>query len=241
MTSPTIRGFRKFGEEFPRLLHHHVLPYPEKWELLGVAELLSDLNAVPLVILVRDPKDTLYSCYLHHLHRGFGYVRGGRYAMVEKFAGTVDQFVHESPLGFHKWVAYYNELATVRSSCRAPTLVMPYQSLYADTAGALKQVADTLQITNTNERMFAVAVERCRIDNMQTIENRSTSDTTPIPNLFSQHNSTFNSRKARVGGAGSWKGHLTDSAARRIDDYARINLHPLYNDLGTRLAPTQSR
>jgi hypothetical protein len=218
----------KIRRGIPQILHHHFLPFPEDSGLRGVAKLLSDLKNLPLVILIRDPKDTLFSCYLHNVHRQFGYVRNGRYTLVKKFTGTPDQFMRESPIGFKKWIDYYNELAAARLTSRAPTLVMPYQVLWSDTAEALKEIANALQILNADERMFESAVENCRIENMREIEARSTEHATPIPNLFSQDSSNPDARKARVGGTGSWKGQLADSTVQWIDDSTRKNLDQLY-------------
>jgi hypothetical protein len=218
----------KIRRRIPKILQHHFLPYPEESSLRGVKEHLSDLNQTPLVIIIRDPKDTLYSCYLHHLHRGFAYVQGGRYTVVNKFTGTVDQFMRESPIGFPKWIAYYNEIASVRLSCSAPTLVVTYEMLWSDTISALKRIANVVQISNASDRMFEFAVESCRIENMREIEERSTERETLVPNLFARHGSSLDARKARLGGFGSWKGHISESTAQWIDNCAHNNLNPFY-------------
>ena len=225
----------KIRKGIPRILHHHFLPFPEEPGLRGVAKLLSDLKDLPLVILIRDPKDALFSSYLHNVHRQFGYMQNGRYTAVKKFTGTPDQFMRESPIGFPKWIDYYNELAAARLASRSPTLVMPYQVLWSDTVGALKEIADALRILNANERMFESAVENCRIENMREVEARSSEHATPIPNLFSHDSSNPDARKARVGGTGSWKGQLADSTVQWIDDHTRKNLSQLYEVLWRRI------
>lgn len=225
----------KFRRGVPRILHHHFLPYPEEPGLRGLEENLEVLDSVPLAIIIRHPLDAIYSFYLHQAHRGFGYVQGGRYTVVQGRSETADDFIRNSPFGAVKYVAYYNKIAEVRRHSPAVTHVVHYDLLWFETALALRQLAAVLNIAGATDLMIASTVEKFRIENMRKIERDATARDALFPNLFAQQHK--DASKARVGGFGSWKGSISDATAQWAADYVAANLDSMY---ASRLAPQRT-
>ncbi len=206
----------------PLIYHSHFMTTAEGAQpgLGDMLEILAPFRRTPMVILFRDIKDVLVSYYMEVVYR----------EPQARFSGTVDEFARSETFGAKKFVAYYNALAGFRRH-GGPTLIVRYETLYAHTVDTLRRTALFLGIRGLTDAMLKRAVEQCSIENMRRLELSSTPETAIMPDLhLPPRGDRPEARRARIGGSGNWREHLSAETAAWADDYVKHHLDPFYRE-----------
>ncbi len=167
---PAFRRLRAAREDLPLLAVTH----------LGYRK--SRFAGVPVVFMVRDPRDMMVSAYFHatrHKHN---------------FDGDIGAFLASEDLGVPRLLRYYRGWGEGLS--HSPHLVLRYEDMKADTAGALREVIGFL-CWPVDEARIAQAVEASAFDRMREQELRTG---LPGHSYDRSEESSLRTRKGRVGG-----------------------------------------
>lgn len=207
----------------PLIYHNHfITKAPAPPHLENMIAWLTPFRHKPMLVLFRDVKDVLVSYYMETVFR----------EERPYFTGTVDEFVMSDNYGAKKFVLYHNALAQFRRTSRAPLLITHYEDLWSDTAETLKRTALFLGIGNTTDATINRAVETWSLTNMRRMEETATPETALVPDLHVPVSGRDEGRRARIGGSGNWRRHLSAEVAAWADDYVAQNIDPLFHRLG---------
>ncbi len=207
----------------PLIYHNHfITKAPAKPDLEDMQTVLKPFRRTPMLIMFRDVKDVLVSYYMEAVHR----------TEVSHFTGSVDDFARSESYGVTKFVRYYNAVAGFRRRANAPLMIAHYEDMWANTAETLKRTALFLGISNLTDEHITHAIERWSLNNMQRMEDSATIETAVIPDLHVPVTGRSEGRRARVGGTGNWRKHISPDVAAWADDYVARNLDPLYHRPG---------
>ena len=139
-----------------------------------------------VILLVRDPRDTVVSMYFERTRRERAY------------AGTLSEFLRERRGSLDTILAYYNVWARERARLDAFCLVR-YEDLKVDTAG---QLARLLRFTgaNVSDAHIAEAVQFGSFENMRAMENADALKSGRLRARDPKDAESFKTRKGKVGG-----------------------------------------
>jgi hypothetical protein len=169
----------------------------------------------PVILLVRDPRDTAVSQYFQWKHRIVP-----RKKVINGYPHDetdVHSFITGEAAGIPKIIDFMN--AWGRDLSRFPNLMMiKYEDLKADTAGELGRALRFLGFSPTLEEL-ADAAEYASIDNM-----RKTANARLKPGDANDP-SSFKVRRAKVGG---WRDYVTGEQADAIDRMVAEKLNPVF-------------
>jgi hypothetical protein len=110
-----------------------------------------------VLLLCRDPRDTVISCYFEATKR------------KRVYAGTLSEFLRDPRYGIEKIVAFYDSWAGARS-VPAALLVVSYEELHAAPAKVLRETLAFLGADDVPEAILSEAVDYGRFDNMRRME-----------------------------------------------------------------------
>lgn len=147
-----------------------------------------------VVLLVRDPRDTLVSFYFQYVRRG-----GKDLANDAAFNGTISDFLRHRIGGLDNLIAFYNVWADQHT---VPTafFLLRYEDLHAEPIVWLHKLLAFLGFPEADKETLEQVVSYCAFDNMRRMERenvlKSARLTSPDPNDLE----TFKVRKGKVGG-----------------------------------------
>ena len=116
----SLLGLAKIPDNVPHIYITHNMPKfnEEPYQLL---ELNNDkFRKNKVILLVREPKDTLVSLYFHNRFR----------TVPPAYTGDIDSMVHDDVYGIEKYVKYYQTWEQDRVRCRA-FFLLRYEDLQA--------------------------------------------------------------------------------------------------------------
>ena len=154
-----------------------------------------------VILLVRDPRDTLVSYYFHRTRR-----QGERYSTIDEFAG-------------HPWWGADRLVSFVRdwhrhSAVPQGFLIVRYEDLHRDAVSELQKILAFAGLPSVSIDQIRQAVQYASFENMrqlstnQLLENRRLAPTDPLdPDSY----------KVRQGKVGGYSSHLTTPALERIE------------------------
>lgn len=154
-----------------------------------------------VVFLVRDPRDVLVSSYFQKAKRNYNY------------EGQFSDYIYERRGGIESIVAFYNIWAENRG-VPGDFLLVTYEDLQRDTPGELRRVLDFLGLGAVSNGTIANAVQACDFDNMRRMEAENTYGTGALSARDAADESTYKTRRGKVGG---YREYLTG------DDLAYVN------------------
>jgi hypothetical protein len=141
-----------------------------------------------VLLLCRDPRDTVISCYFEATKRKGVY------------RGSLSEFLRDPHYGIEKIVAFYDSWAAARSVPES-LLVISYEDLHADPGKLLRETLAFLGATGVPERVVSEAIEFSRFDNMRRLEQAGgVGEGTRLRAADAQDASSFKTRKGQVGG-----------------------------------------
>jgi hypothetical protein len=145
-----------------------------------------------VMLLVRDPRDTLVSAYFHVVHR------------EGRFSGTLSEFIRTPALGIEKLLVAYNRWYGQRALTRS-FQVTSYERMHSDPSAVLRQTLSFIGADRINTSLLSEAVKFSSIDRMREYERENYFDSYRLRNSQGRSESA----KVRTGKIGGYRSHLS--------------------------------
>ena len=222
--SDSISGFDEFRNRHPGVpvlffTHDNYLK-----DYLGHDRKAEIYRNRPVVLLVRDPRDTAVSQFFQWKHR-----MALRKKVINAYPlddVSVHDFIAGGEAGIPKIIAFMNDWA--KDLSRFPNLlVVKYEDLKADTAGQLGRALRFLGQSPTDAEL-ADAAAYASVENMRKMEQENAGKLAANARLKpgdANDPSSFKVRRAKVGG---WRDYVTENQAAAIDALVRERLNPVF-------------
>jgi len=168
---------------------HDVVANPREWRDRDV------------VLLVRDPRDTMVSAYFHMTSR------------ERIFDGTISEFLRTPAMGVERLITAWRRWQKNRHLAASFT-VISYESMHKDPGGVLRQMLRLLGVSSIDEALIAEALEFASFDNLQKLE---ASRFFQQPELVNEAGNEFGA-KVREGRIGSYKSILSEDDIAYIEN-----------------------
>ncbi len=222
--SDSISGFDEFRNRHPDVpvlffTHDNYLK-----DYLGHDRKAEIYGNLPVVLLVRDPRDTAVSQFFQWKHRMVArkkVINGYPFGDV-----SVHDFIAGEEAGVPKIIAFMNAWAAEIGKM-PKLLVVRYEDLRADTKGALRRILEFLG-QHPSDAELEDAVNFASIDNMRRMEIENAGKTGAQRSMKPGDASDPSSFKVRRGKVGGWHDYVTEEQAAVIDQMVRDRLNPVY-------------
>lgn len=168
-----------------------------------------------VVLLIRDPRDTMVSLYLQMTKRWRVFLPEWK---------SIDTFIWQDRGALKSMVAYYNIWAESRN-LPGDLMLIRYEDIHADPKTVLRQLLAFIGIGAVDDRLIADAVEQNRIDRVREREAAGEFETKRLQPGIAGDPESLKARKGKVGG---WSEYISDAEAARIADYAAQYLDPWF-------------
>jgi hypothetical protein len=141
-----------------------------------------------VLLLSRDPRDTVISCYFEATRR------------KRVYSGSLSDFLRDPHYGVEKIVRFY-ELWDAARSVPEQLLVLSYEDLHADPAKLLRETLAFLGESELPDPIVSDAIEYGRFDNMRKLEQAGgLGEGTRLRPGDARDASSFKTRQGKVGG-----------------------------------------
>jgi hypothetical protein len=219
--SDSIQGFDEFRDRrrgVPVLFftHDNYLK-----DYLGHNRKADAYHGLPVVLLVRDPRDTAVSQFFQWKHRMVARKKViNAYPLDDNI--SVHDFIAGSNSGIPKIVAFMNDWAS--DFDRIPKLlIVKYEDLRADTADQLRRILEFLGQHPTDTEL-ADAVSFASMDNMRRMEIENASKPGAHRSMKPGNADDPSSFKVRRGKVGGWRDYVTEEQAEALDRMVKQTL-----------------
>ena len=184
----------------------------------------ADYRPYRVVLLVRDPADTVVSQYFQWRHR----MRRHKKIINDYPRESGDElsmfdFVMGEQAGLPKVIRFMNEWAEAMPKL-PNVMVLTYEDLRDKTADGLRRVMEFLG-TPATESEIADAVEYARLDNMRQREQEGAVDSRRLKAADKSNPDSFKARRAKVGG---YRDYFDAAQVRAIDELVSTTLASVY-------------
>ena len=199
----SLRALRRRPRGVPRIYITHGMPgfNDEPYHTMSMENRRFRRHKV--ILLTREPKDTLVSLYFHNRYR----------TVPAAYGGDIEQMVRDDVYGIDKYIRYYQEWHRDRGAVR-DFLLVRYEDLRRDPGGTLQTICAFIGLTGVTDETIAGAVAFCSFENMQKAE---AADSRHLPGLNRSKNQSAEAFKVRQGRVGGYRDHLSEGTARYID------------------------
>ena len=223
--SDSISGFDEFRDRRPGVpvlffTHDNYLK-----DYLGhdrKAEVYGDL---PVVLLVRDPRDTAVSQFFQWKHRMVPRKKViNDYPLAHDFG--VHDFIASPQAGIPKIIEFMNDWAAAAPRTKK-LLVVKYEDLRADTKGQLRRILEFLGQHPTDAELED-AVTFASMDNMRRMEVENASKAGAQRSMKPGNADDPSSFKVRRGKVGGWRDYVSEEQADTLDRLVHETLNPVY-------------
>ena len=141
-----------------------------------------------VLLLCRDPRDTVISCFYEATKR------------KSVYSGTLSEFLRDPHYGIEKIVTFY-ELWDAARSVPEELLIISYEGLHADPGKVLRETLAFMGAGDLPERTLTEAIEYGRFDNMRRMEQSGgLSESSRLRPGDAGDASSYKTRKGKVGG-----------------------------------------
>lgn len=165
-----------------------------------------------VVLLVRDPRDTVVSMYFERTKRERAY------------AGTLHEFLHEPRGSLDTILEYYDIWARERARLEHFLLVR-YEDLKADTAGQVRRILRFAGAEHVSDAHIAEAVQFGSFENMRAMEAGDALESGRLRARDKQDVESFKTRKGKVGG---YVDYMSPAEIEWMEGKIRSTLDPCY-------------
>lgn len=222
--SDSISGFDEFRHRYPNVpvlffTHDNYLK-----DYLGHDRKAEIYRNLPVVLLVRDPRDTAVSQFFQWKHRMVarkkvinGYPQGDV---------SVHEFIAGEEAGIPKIITFMNDWADEIGKLPR-LLVVKYEDLRADTKGELRRILEFMG-QHPLDAELEDAVNFASIDNMRRMEIENAKKAGAQRSMKPGDASDPSSFKVRRGKVGGWHDYVTEEQAAALDRMVREKLNPVY-------------
>lgn len=179
----------------------------------------------PVVLLVRDPRDTAVSQFFQWKHRMVA-----RKKVINDYPLNDDVSVHDfiaSPqAGIPKIIEFMNDWAAAAPKV-GKLLVVKYEDLRSDTKIQLRRILEFIGEQPTDAELED-AVSFASIDNMRRMEIENARKAGAQRSMKPGNADDPSSFKVRRGKVGGWRDYVTEEQAEALDQLVRDTLDPVY-------------
>ena len=198
----------------PSVIVTHHMP---RFNSEGYQEMVVDTRAVArrkLILLIRDPRDTLVSLYMNNRYR----------QVPPMFEGTLEEMIAFDRYGIEKYLKFYSAWHAARDLPREFLLVR-YEDLKADTGRVMRAALPLAGIADVSEELLADVLDFGSFENMRRLENTRGTPLGALKKSSSGHPDAFKTRKGIVGG---YEDYLQAETIAAIDRRVERDLPAAY-------------
>jgi hypothetical protein len=171
-----------------------------------------------IVLLVRDPRDTLVSLYFQITRRV------GENKRRRAFQGSLSEYIRQPIGALETFVEYYKIWASQRH-VPAAFLLVRYEDMHADTTQELRRILDWLGVGEVSPAVIQAVVTVSSFDNMHAREARGEFDSSRLTPRDSTDPESYKTRRGRVGG---FVDYLSPADIEYLNQYIRAEFPPYY-------------
>jgi hypothetical protein len=140
-----------------------------------------------VILLVRDPRDVMVSCYFQETKRNM------------RYRGSISSFIRDERHGVDGLIHWLNVWSANRS-VPSDFLLVRYEDMHVDTEGELRKVVDFLGLDGVHDSIIRQAVEFASFDNMRRMEAEDALDSARLRPGHLDDAESFKVRRGKVGG-----------------------------------------
>lgn len=173
---------------------------------------LSPFKGKRIILLIREPKDTLVSLYFHNAYR----------RVPSVFTGSMTEMVYDETYGIESFLHYYKTWYDYRILFKDVFLVR-YEDHRENPVEMVRNAADFIGINNLSDSIVEDVVAFSSFDNMKNMEKRQDIVRRSVSSLPSNG---FKVRKGKIGG---YKEYLSEETIRYVDELVAKELPAFYH------------
>jgi len=140
-----------------------------------------------VVLLVRDPRDVMVSCYFQATKR------------INVYQGSISEFIRDERFGIHKCVNFYS-IWGENQHVPAAFLLVRYEDMHANPQSVLKQVLEFIGVSDVSLDLLDTSVEFGRFENMKRMEATGQFKRQVLTPGNSGDEESYKVRRGKVGG-----------------------------------------
>lgn len=222
--SDSISGFDEFRHRHPDVpvlffTHDNYLK-----DYLGHDRKAELYREFPVVLLVRDPRDTAVSQFFQWKHR-----MTARKKVINGYPlsdVSVHDFIAGEEAGIPKIIQFMNDWASAAPAI-SRLLVVRYEDLRADTGKQLRRILEFLG-EQPADSDIEDAVKFASIDNMRRMELENARKAGAQRSMKPGNADDPSSFKVRRGKVGGWTDYVSEEQAAALNVLVREKLNPVY-------------
>jgi hypothetical protein len=158
---------------------------PSDFRQLGTSK--QQYRGKKVVLLVREPRDVMVSCYFQATKR------------IHVYDGPISDFVRSEQYGIERCVNFYR-IWDQNRHVPADFLLVRYEDMHANPQAALKSVLDFMDVSDVDNQMLDAAIEFGRFDNMKKLEATGHFKRQVLTPGNAKDGESFKVRRGKVGG-----------------------------------------
>jgi len=216
-------NYHRLHSEIPRIFFTHD-NYIKDYT--GEVDSKASFYEKKVVLLVRNPKDVVVSLYFQWMHRMRPEKMNLNQFPPQGAKVAPYEFVMDPNRGLPRIIEFLNLWA--RESPRVEQLlIVRYEDMRKDTAGALARILAFVEDRPVDEAAVAEAVEYASVENMRKLEESSAFERSGgrmRPGKQGDPDS-YKVRRAKVGG---YKDYFSETETAAIDEIVQKSLSPLF-------------
>lgn len=156
-----------------------------------------------VVLLIRDPRDTIVSYYFQRTKR-----------RQRPYAGDLSAFLHEREGGFDSLLEFYNIWAECRD-VPAAFLLVRYEDLRSDPTGELRRVLDFLGLDVIEDSLLTEVVDALTFEKMRKMEQQDQLQKRSLRPGNKEDEESYKTRRGKVGG---FRDYLSSDDIRLLNE-----------------------
>ena len=195
------------------IITHHMPRYNSE----GHRQMVVDTRAIAgrkLILLVRDPRDTLVSLFMDNRYR----------QVPPLFEGTLEEMISSDRYGIDKYLKFYHAWHAARD-LPSEYLMVRYEDLKADTRRIIREALPLAGIADVSEELLSDVLHFGSFENMRRMEQTQATPLGAMKRSSSDHPESFKARKGIVGG---YKDYLRAETIVAIDRRVERDLPAWY-------------
>lgn len=165
-----------------------------------------------VILLVRDPRDTVVSLWFQKTKRWRTYER------------SLHEFVREPSGSVQTMIAFYNVWAKRRDDA-GEVLLVRYEDIHEDPVGTLRRMLDFAGLDAVSDEVVAQSVEAADFDRMRKREAKAEWKTSRLRPGDPEDRESFKARRGKVGG---YHDYLSAEDVAWVTDLIERELDPWY-------------
>ena len=183
-----------------------------------------------VILLVRDPRDVVVSCFFEHKKRVAPYLKNLETEVsdykerLKPYEGDLNSYVYEEVGSLATVIKYYNIWAENRD-LPSGLLLVRYEDLHQQTAAQLKRVLEFVGVTDVSQAVIDEAVQFASFNNMRKMEAENQFNSFKLRPTDPNDQESYKTRKGKIGG---YLDYLDDPQIEYINSEIQQKLSEFY-------------